>query len=641
MNWLIYAGVFLFGAIALLIEARRNYDQSLNSTPFTRHPILASAKVSDLCTPRDGFIGYLIYSLLYLLSYVVILSSAELYDLIRNANLAKLEVGATQSFDPFANDVLNLEGTVYAKPIFVSAFLIAIMSVGAMKPIENAVRSAAHRLAGIPRGVYQVIDLLQTPRFHAICRATGDGVLLKHFCSIERTTELEDPDLAQYSEDIKRALRTIDALWPSVSPSRRAEFFPAAELDKLNDLTNQLNEEMRTLRATLLNFDPNKDGALRSLAEMSRVAANNTKALFAVHYIRNNRYVKNLRAGTVLKRVIDNIDRNYNPEQNSFAMAACACFFASFAVIAAIYIVWHAQFVEKRPFSIAKDQIEASFEQATGVSQSQCTEFFNGISASDLGPDQVTECNMLIGNAQTAYLQNILIELAAQSMWDTFQAALVVFIAVGTVTFGREVRLEQESWRTDWSFKRIPFLRLFGLCLLPSVFAGIVALGGTLAELAVDADFKLTQTQVIHTIQSNRVYFAMMPLVGFITAFGTLIILDKHNHLTAWSTLVIALVAVLMIWFVWAGVIFFGYNYPAWTVFDPPWGNFINIKTRDWLIQVVLATLFIPAFAMLLEFTEEDPDDLLPQQGAGGPDPLTIPLRGQAARSKENKVAAE
>ena len=38
----------------------------------------------------------------------------ELYELVRNANLAKLEVGATGSFDPFGNDILNLEGTAYA-----------------------------------------------------------------------------------------------------------------------------------------------------------------------------------------------------------------------------------------------------------------------------------------------------------------------------------------------------------------------------------------------------------------------------------------------------------------------------------------------------------------------------------------------
>ena len=68
MNWLIYIGVVCFGATALLIEARRNYRESLTLTPFQRHPILQSAKVSDLCTDRDGFIGFLVYSLLYLLS---------------------------------------------------------------------------------------------------------------------------------------------------------------------------------------------------------------------------------------------------------------------------------------------------------------------------------------------------------------------------------------------------------------------------------------------------------------------------------------------------------------------------------------------------------------------------------------------
>ena len=90
MNYLIYAGVFAFGAIALIIEARRNYRESLRQAPFKTYPILEDAKIDELCTPADGITGFIIYSLLYLGSYVVILSSAELYDLIRSANLAKL-----------------------------------------------------------------------------------------------------------------------------------------------------------------------------------------------------------------------------------------------------------------------------------------------------------------------------------------------------------------------------------------------------------------------------------------------------------------------------------------------------------------------------------------------------------------------
>jgi len=639
MNWLIYVGVFAFGAIALLIEARRNYDQSLQSTPFARHPILASAKVSDLCTPRDGFIGYIIYSLLYLVSYVVILSSAELYDLIRNANLAKLEVGATQPFDPFGNDPLNLEGTVYAKPIFVSAFLIAIMSVGALKPIENAVRSAAHRLAGIPRGVYQVIDLLQTPRFQALCGSSAAGVLEGHFAAIIRQTALAQPDLAQHTADIRRSLKTIDALWPAVSPSRRSEYFPASELDKLNDLTNQLHEEMRELRATLIDFDPNKDGALRGFAEKARRAANNTRALFSVYYIRNNRYVKNLRENTVLKKIVDNIDRNYNPEQNSFAMAACGCFFASFVLTVCVYLGWHTQYVTSEPFTAAQAQLESLFEGQSSVDIDICEAFFKDGDAVGLDDAQEEDCTTLIALAQQEYIQQNLIHLAEEALWDTLHAALIVFVTVGAITFGRDVRLEQESWRTDWSFKRIPFLRLLGLCILPSIFAGIVALASQLAELAVDANFKITQTQIIHTIQTSKVYFSMMPLVGFIVAFGTLVVLDKHHHLNALRTLAIACLAVLMIWVVWAGVIFFSYNFPAWTVYEGFWGSVLNIKSRDWLIQVILPTLFIPTFAMLLEFTEEELDDD-PEDDTLAQGPVTIPLRGNAA-AKGEEVAAE
>ncbi|MEL6100727.1 MAG: hypothetical protein AAFR68_05355, partial [Pseudomonadota bacterium] len=131
MNGLIYAGVVLAGAVTLLIEAYRNYNSSLTSIPFKEHPILQNVEVAKLCTPREKNIGFMFYSLLYLVSYVVILSSTEVYELVSQAAQANSEVGPTDALIGEGNDPFGLAGTQYGKPIFISAAIISIFSLGA------------------------------------------------------------------------------------------------------------------------------------------------------------------------------------------------------------------------------------------------------------------------------------------------------------------------------------------------------------------------------------------------------------------------------------------------------------------------------------------------------------------------------
>lgn len=606
MNWLIYTGVVLFGATALLIEARRNYRESLAQTPFQRHPILQSAQVSDLCTDRDGFIGFLVYSMLYLVSYGVILSSAELYELVRNANLAKLEVGATGSFDPFGNDILNLEGTAYAKPIFVSAFLIAIMSVGVMRPIENMVRSAAHRIAGIPRGVYRVIDALQTPDAVRICHSHRAGPLTRHYRMKLDQTKPEDlvVDLSGRREEVDKALSVIDALSSAVMPGRRAQYFPVAELEELTKMSKQLEGELGQMTRVLLNFDPTSGDELVELHGHAMQVAENTKALFAVHYIRNNQSVKNLDHGTPLARIVDVIDRNYVPEKNSFALAAFVSSVISVLTIFTIYSTWWSWSVETYPL-IASEQIEMLIESLNASQAGRGALGDQSVTLEQCLDGALSQtCGQLIAQGQRDFIYEIRPDLVAQSIWDTLQMALVTFAAAGAVIFGRDVRLEQESWKPGWSMHRIPFVRLLGLCVVPAIFAFFFAIAGQLLELAFDTGFEVTQSQVIQQVNDNIVYFAMMPLTGLSVGFGILVIMDKHDDFSRLRTVtLLALPCAIIVGLIIAANIFVSYNFPDRAPFDGyPW---ITGKTRDWMIMSVLPMMFLLLFAWFIELTEE------------------------------------
>ncbi|WP_299657641.1 hypothetical protein [uncultured Tateyamaria sp.] len=612
---MIYAGVFAFGAVALLIEARRNYRESLKQEPFQRHPILHNARVDDLCTPRDGFVGFIIYSLLYLVSYVVILSSAELFDLIRNVNMAKAQVGATTSFDPFAGDVLNLEGTVYAKPIFVSAFLIAIMSVGAMRPIENSVRSAAHRLAGIPRGVYRVIDALQTPAFQALT-SRRSGPLLSHFRQLMKAQcpDQDIHDLAGHQHDIEVALGAIDVLSPAVTPHKRAKYFPASELDMLTEMAGKLQIEMDGLRSDLMTFVPS-DRSLEDLQEKANTAANNVKALFAVHYIRNNRSVKNLDPGSPLHRSVAVIDRNYNPEQNSIAMAAFLSVILAFFTTFYLYYDWHKRTVTIYPVVATKDVTTAATAAGIDVTAQRCIAVYDTrrLRYSDEPPpppldpavtdEEVKSCMPVIEAAQSSYILSIRTDLVREAFWETLQGALITLLAVTSVAFGREVRLEQESWKRGWSLARMPFLRLFGLCLLPSILAVVGSVGGELAELANEAGpMNLTSTQIVDLFQTNFLHFALMLGVGFVLSFCTLIILDKHDDFyNEITVLFLGVPSALACVSIFGLVTFVTYTFAAPELPD----GGISYVLRDILIMSAVPTIFMITFAIFIEITEE------------------------------------
>lgn len=296
MNNLIYAGVVLFGAITLVIEARRNYSVSAKHHPFAFYGILEHLEARHLCSPREWNFGFYVYSLLYLISYAVLLSSTELVELIYRSNAAANLVGATGTTLGPESDPFNLSGTDYGKPLFISAFIIAFYSVGATRNIELHIRTLAHRLAGVPRGVYQVLDRLQDPDFLSETtpptgplmasfreklkplqdeeiapksisdlltvtmlplepgrppkKSSGAKGLFASFMSQTRSglgPEVEDnrpKGKEQYLFDICKALRVIDLLRPAIIGGQRATHFPLLGMKELGDISATLDDSI-------------------------------------------------------------------------------------------------------------------------------------------------------------------------------------------------------------------------------------------------------------------------------------------------------------------------------------------------------------------------------------------------------------
>lgn len=360
MNDWIYLGAVLFGAVSLLIEADRNYRTTLDNTPFPYHAILEQVELENLCTPREWMSGFLFYSLLYLLAYAIILSSAELFLLVRNANLAELEVGAHTEFVGPLSDPLELAGTTYGKPIFVSAFLIAFLSMGAMKPVETYIRALAHRLAGVPRGVYKVLERLQTVDYIKLNDKFPSPLLQKFKATVvaENFADVSD----QYTEDILTQLSTIDCLSPSVTAGFSRLHFPLTHFDAFEDVPHQLAREIDEVEEQITKLKPN-EASLKALHEKAVLASNSAKAVFAVFYVRNNHAIKNTDRHSPIAKIEKLIARGYQTELNSFAMSMFLGVLISMSVVFVTYNWRNTYTVTERP-SLAETQIENAWNKS-------------------------------------------------------------------------------------------------------------------------------------------------------------------------------------------------------------------------------------------------------------------------------------
>ena len=617
MNSLIYAGVVVAGAITLLIEAYRNFNSSLTTIPFKEHPILKDMEVAQLCTSREKNIGFLFYSLLYLVTYVIILSSTEIYEIVSQAAKSNAEIGPTDTLVGQGGDPFGLLDTQYGKPIFISAAIIAFFSLGALRPVESTMRSLAHRIAGVPRGVYSVIE-----RLHAIEFADSDfkvktATPLASMFEANAEAGFKDSYEADQVDTIKTALRAIDYLSPAITGKLRVQYFPFTQLEAMSELSLRLEDQLTQLRDMLKVKLAPEEAERTKLFNASTAVANDTIALFAVHFLRNNRAIKNFKKGTAIAEVNKKIREDYQIELNSFAMSLFVSFFLAVTIGTLLVANW--EYTKPNKQGMIAAYVEQSLQTRenwkptdteTCVANPPEISFFSVIlNKPNSGDDQTglaeperDVCDNLWKRSARGTFFEVLQQSLSQTFWNMIAVALAVGLPAVSALFGRDVRREDNSWQ-DWKFRRVPFIRLASMAVVPAILAVMGVTLGSFLKSWFDSGFDLTENQIKFFFESSYAFFLMHGFVGFFVAIGVLVLIDQHDFLFSEISWVVGALFGLVTLLFYYVIILVGYG-PGF-VQPRHQGAWFSFEVREMLVHGTMPFLFLFFFAVFLELTED------------------------------------
>ena len=631
MNNMIYVGFVLAGAFTLIIEAYRNFNSTSARHPFDLHPILKAIEVRHLCTNGELIFGFTCYVAFYIIAYFVILSSAELYGLLLKFQNASIEIGAsdTQIDIGGANleDEFSFIGSDYNKPLIVSALIITSLSIGAVKPIEHTMRSLAQRLSGVPRGVYRVISGLRGLKYDEIMQGQAKPLdSLYDQMTNDRQGSRTDPLVAkslkkiQDSSDIRSTLVTVDCLRRATNAVGYNLYFPLQEFERMQPVSAQIESDYDSLLKKL-SAPPSQEQVQQYTQELQTQAAllkANLMAFFAVLFIRNNRTIYNAHGDETRRDGDDKQKANRDPvllmrdklaepekdEHNAFALSLIIAFVPAFIITIALYYFWLFWSASADPAQYAK----------------YLSDPVNSLVDANKCPSAHA---LVCEGAVKAYLQEHKGDIFKAASWDQFQSIIVTGVSVLLVMLGRDVRLEEQSWRDDWKMHQFPFLRFLGLCIFSGLAAFFLTALTQFAKLAVAAGILTkgiwpTKAQTINLFDEYGDYFATQIGAGIILAMFALVIMDKHKH-ERWHMRRTLFTAAL------GGLLYLSFQWGCLLITVPVQGDvpgaLFSKSFRDALIYSLLPALFLLSFGWLLELSEKHGDTEHKTRAPGMPEP--------------------
>jgi len=630
MSGLFYTGLVVAGAVTLVIEAYRNFNSTTARHPFELHPILKEVEVRNLCTTGEIVVGFAFYAFLYLVAYAVLLSSAEVYALLAQANSALGQIGATDTevglTDPAVGDLISLSSD-NSKPIMVSALIISSLSLGAVKPIEMTMRSLAHRMAGVPRGVYKVIETLKSIDYEELMRGQP-APLATLFIGHDPSTDGASDALKHWRSQILRALYSIDCLKQATDPNGRNLYFPLHSLERLKAVSKTIDDRYGDLReaieslpivpangssVSVQNGETPKAGKQKDsnpnsnrdqpqadphtkyaeLAAAAETLSANIMAYFAVLFIRNNRAIFSPKSQAAKKEsseppadspvtaIKKRVCVPEKDEHNAFALSLFCAFVLSFLITIGLYYLWRSWYGAADPnlyaeFILGKGNLNADLTQCPSEHQQVCE------------------------GALNEWLRTQFGDILKTTTWDQIMTFGITLMAVLLVIIGRDIRKEEQSWPERWRFHQFPFLRFLFLSIFSGLAASFMAALVRGGALAWDADFNLTENQIIGLFRDWGLLFALQFGAGIILAMTALTIMDLHHDFKMAGTLGISAAGgVIYYCYQWA-ILFISVPFPP----DLP-GAYFSQTVRDALILSALPFCFLVIFGFILELGEK------------------------------------
>ncbi|MBP1850209.1 hypothetical protein [Rhizobium halophytocola] len=638
MDDLLYVGFILAGAATLVIEAYRNFNSVSARHPFELHPILKGVEVRNLCTSGEILFGFIWYAFFYLIAYAVILSSAEVYALVSNASTATKTIGAAGAEigvdNPFIEGVISGASTDYSKPIIVSALIVSSLSLGAVRPIESTMRAIAHRFAGVPRGIYRVIENLQRKVDYARVMERHPNPLGGLFkAKISAIGQLNSNDESAHSKgrskkdmppsgatpvkwsiektQITEMLQAVDCLRQVTNPVSRNLYFPLYNLEQLRSLSEKLDDQYYRLKSTISDLDrkveksegdfrPPEDALLEErLAELINEAMlmkSNLMAYFAVLFVRNNYalYSPDKRDQPKLdnnpvRAIRDAVFTAEKDERNSFVLGLIMASALSFLSIFLLYQQWDRWYVMDHPE--VYEEIWHPIAESAQASPSGNT-----------GGSGINDAR-LRREAEQQWLRQRSPELLAQSIWDQLLTLSITVSGVLFVMIARDIRREEQSWPEDWNFYQFPILRFLTTSILSGLSACFLAPLVKIAQIWWFANFDITNNQVIDLFRASGGQFALQFGAGLILGVSALTLMDRHKD-SGWTrrrTVSFAL---------GCGILYAVYQWCTLYLtlpldVDSPSSAPFSRSVRDALILSALPAMFLVFFGWLLELSEK------------------------------------
>lgn len=547
-----YAAVVLVGALTLIAEATRQFSKPADAETHDRYPILRGVELSSLSTSTEYIRGYVLYVLVYLAIYAAFIVSTELFSLLKAATSGQKIAGAT-------GDITQGEGTQdlftnqgYGKPIFISAAMIFALSIGIFSRVEVWIRSFAHYLAGIPRGVYRVITKLNRIDYHSMAHPqqlplsrTFEENVVRHL-----SNSVKNPMICE----IQSSLRIIDILSPSVIGQYSTQIWPSRNVSTLNNLIEKLKSDLTVLTTKTQEFTDNLD-ALEELHQLVLDARNNLQALFAVLFIRNKDIV--LPSGhNPTAKIIRTIRRE---RLNNIAQCLAGAVLItlilsvfSYVLIDILYNFFKSAKSEQNLFQIFQSELRPATIQAVWF-------------ALKFG------CFFGIAGALAISVRGNLIDIGR---WD--------------------------AWRP----RQTPFLRFLRAAVFPalaSVLAVIVL--ELIREIIVVyiASGSIVSSSYVGDFFKNGIIFYLLLLVfAVLISFYMFIVADVHNRISAYKTVLIAVSFSILI-FAWALIsvsITYG-NYSEKIGVD------LFFVLKEALNYFSISFVFFVTYSILIEITED------------------------------------